>query len=297
MALIVLGLVLAESLIRLTERSLSVDIRHIRDAVNTAAQLDQPGDSFDVLVLGNSSARAGIDADVLSRQLAAAGHPKARVFFFYPDGGNIGDWRWAWRRYFAPPHGQPDLVLICGSRSHFDDGRLEPISAASYFVSGADALSFMRTELSALESRLEFLAAKVSLSFASRHRVQRRLLDMVMPFNRKVLGDIADNAASKAQVEGRSRIVETSTRLAALLDDLKAAHTPVAVVALPAHGGYEVPESRAATVRQHGGQWIDLRNVPGILPGDYYDGAHLNHDGAIKLSTALGAELGKSITH
>ena len=290
LALIVAFLV-AELGIRVLERRLSVDIAHIRDAPLVADQIAKPDGAYNVLVIGNSSARAGIEPEVLKQQLEAAGHRDARISFFYPDGGNIGDWRWAWRRYFAPPLKQPDLVMVCGSRSHFDDGEIQAIKAANYFVAASDSAAFLKTELHSLESRLEFIATKLSVSYANRMRTQRRFLDLIMPYNRKVLGEIAENAERKATVEGKARRGDSSTRLAALLDDLRAAHTPTAVVVLPASVPYEVPDSRIDIVKNAGAQWIDLRSVSGIQRSDFYDGAHVNHEGAVKLTTALAAAL------
>ncbi|MBX7212010.1 MAG: hypothetical protein K1X78_27135 [Verrucomicrobiaceae bacterium] len=276
---------LAEAGIRLTERRLSVDIAHIRGAPEVAARLDDGTRARDVLVLGNSSARAGIDATLLARQLDAVGRRSTRIHFFYPDGGNIGVWRWAWRRYFAPPVKQPDLVLVCGAKSHFDDIAPKPVISAGCFVSAKDTPAFLSGELHSLESRLEFLLAKASLSFVHRERVQRRVLDMLMPHNREVLGAMAASAALSAPHS------EGSARLAALLADLKAAHTRAIVVTLPSVTPYDVPGSRIAVIQESAARWIDLRRVPGITPRDFHDGAHLNPDGAVKLTSALAQAL------
>lgn len=287
--LLILALVFLASEVgmRLFERHLSLDIAHIRDATAIAREIGQPATAHDVLVLGNSSSRAGIEPQILTQQLELYGLRDARIHFFYPDGGNIGSWRWAWRRYFAPPMPQPDLVMVCGSRSHFDDIALDPVSSASYFVSSKDSPSFLQSELHTLEGRLEFLISKASVSFVNRHRVQRRFLDMIMPYNRKVLSEISDHAALKVSADGNARRGESSARLAALLADLHTAGTPAAVVALPAYVPYDVPDSRIAIVRDASAKWIDLRAVPGIEREDFYDGAHVNHDGAVKLTTAL----------
>lgn len=293
-ALIVVFLA-AELGIRLIERHLSIDIAHIRDAPRVATEIAKANGRQKVLVIGNSSARAGIDPKVLRDRLSSGGMGDADIQFFYPDGGNIGDWRWGWRRYFAPPLKQPDLVLICGSKSHFDDASVNAINAANYFVAKGDVATYVWSELRTLEERLSFVVASVSVSYANRQRTQRRFLDLFLPYNRQVLGEVADNAARKAVAEGRVRQGDGSTRLSALLQDLRLAHTRVAVVAMPASSPYAVPASRVAVVAAAGAQWIDLRAVPGIVSGDFYDGAHLNHEGAVKLTAALAEALAKAL--
>ncbi len=290
---LLLVFIAAELGVRVFETRLSLDIAHIRDAENVAARFAPESDGYDVLILGNSSARAGIDAALLTRKLEQSGLHDVHIHFFHPDGGNVGNWRWAWRRYFSPPRKQPDLVLICGSRSHFDDAKLDPVSSASLFVGLDDALPFLLQETQQTEERLDFLMAKLSLSFASRHRVQRRFLDYVMPYNRLVLSQMADHASRKAAAESLGVDSVSSSRLTALLADLHAAKTTAVVVALPSIKPYEVPVSRISSVQAKGAFWLDLRNPTGVRREDFHDGAHVNQAGAHKLTNALADALGE----
>lgn len=290
---LLLVFIVAELGVRVFETRLSLDIAHIRDADNVAARFAPESDGYDVLILGNSSARSGIDAALLTKKLERGGLHDVHIHFFHPDGGNVGNWRWAWRRYFSPPRRQPDLVLICGSRSHFDDARLDPVSSASLFVGLDDALPFLSEETRLTEERLDFLMAKLSLSFAGRHRVQRRFLDYIMPYNRLVLSQMADHASRKAASESLGIDTLSSFRLAELLADLQAAKTIAAVVALPSIKPYEVPASRISIVQEKGAFWLDLRTPAAIQRDDFYDGAHVNQAGAQKLTSALAEALGE----
>jgi hypothetical protein len=150
---------------------------------------------------------------------------------------------------------------------------------------------FLQQELNWTEERLQFVMAKMSVAFASRNRVQRRFFDLIMPHNREVLSQIAQDASLKAKHELTSGTSEGSTRLGAFLEELRAVHVEVAVVAMPSADAYGVPAMRVELVQAAGARWIDLRAVSGISRNDYYDSAHLDHDGAVKLTSALSDAL------
>jgi hypothetical protein len=297
---VVLSLVVAfmvtEVGLRLFERNLSVDIAHIRCAPVVATQIGEHEGTFDVLVLGNSSARAGIAPELLKKKLEQAGCQGVVVHFFYPDGGNIGAWRWAWRRYFAPPLKQPNMIMICGSKSHFDDAKVDPVNSANYFVAARDMGSFALQEIHSTEGRIEFFLAGISVSYASRPRVQRRFMDMIMPFNRQVLFEMAETATRKAAADGRIRRDDGSNRLIALLDDLRVAQNSTFVVALPSFESYEVSDTRISAIQNAGAHWIDLRAVAGLHREHFYDKAHVNHEGAVKVTAALADALSNKVT-
>lgn len=295
LALVLLG---TEVTLRFVEQRLSIDVAHIRSAPQLAASISGKSETapqaLKILFIGNSSIREGIVPELLVSEFKTRYGRDVRPYFFYPDGGSIMSWRWAWRRYFNDPACRPDLVVICGGTSHFDDGNTEPRIAGSYFVSSKDALAFASTELPNTESRLEFMMAKASISYASRRRVQRRVMDILMPYNRTVLFEVSTLAEKKA---AKSKIDSppTSKRLRSLLEDIRARHLQAVVVTVPNLNLYDVPEDRVRTIAEAGAFFADLRAVEGITAAHFFDKAHLDEKGAEIFTRALCSSLNQAL--
>ncbi len=293
LALLLMG---TEFVLHLTERRLSIDVDHIRSAPQLAETISKDSnhlkDTLKILFIGNSSIRRGIDSQMLEEEFQTRYGLRIRSYFFYPDGGNIVAWRWAWRRYFSAADCRPDLVVVCGGASHFDDGKLDPRTLATYFVSNGDIWNCAWNELSGAEERLEFFAAKASLSYASRKRVQRRVMDVLMPHNREVLLDmvsLADKSASGKKITNSQ--TQASESLRELLKEICAKGLKAVIVAMPNLINYEVPESRKRTILETGAAFVDLRRVQGINDSHFYDKAHLDQAGAVIFTRALSTAL------
>jgi hypothetical protein len=295
-------LLISEAALRLTERKLSIDVDHIRSASEIAEVIEKDSKTLtskvhQVLFVGNSSIRKGLDPQILVNEFKSRYGLEVKPYFFYPDGGNIGAWRWAWRKYFMSRDVQPDWVVLCGGESHFDDGLTEPRTAAAYFVSHRDALTFASTELSGMEQRLEFFAAKASLSYASRKRVQRRIMDSLMPYNREVLFDMVTVAGALVQKqESAPHRLGTSVGLDALLKDIRQQGPQTAVLFVPNLDSYEIPATRETVISQSGAILCDLRHLHGIDATRFFDNAHLDAKGAQIFTRELCARLQSAMT-
>lgn len=298
---VVLAMLLgAEVCLRYAETRLSKDVAHIREAVSIAATLASPrapAAPLRVLFMGNSSIREGLDNDLLLSDLEKRHGVNAQTWFFLPDGGNVNAWYWAWRRYFESAGSRPEWVVLCGGASHFDDGLMDVRAAGNYFVGWSDSYKYLQTDARGLEQRLEFVMGKMSLAYASRGRVQRKLTDMILPYNREVLHEIVNAPLLSAPAqEARAAREEQSEMLAAILAEIHAERLHTVVVAMPNLIPYNVPESRQDVIRESGAAFVDLRSVPGIGEADFYDKAHLNENGAklftIALAQALGSLMG-----
>lgn len=290
---LLLMMLTSEGILRFVETRLSKDVQHIREAPEVARRIGakrETSECSDILFLGNSSIRAGVLPEMLSRELSDSGAGKVRTHFFYPDSGNVSAWYWGWRRYFAG-RCHPDLVILCGGRSHFDDVPRSAESAAN-FVSWRDVTAYVMSNGLPLEDQLAFLAAKVSRSYGSRARFQRRFMDMVLPYNRDVLFDMVQVAKNKERPDAGIVRGRRSQTLSLLLNDLHRAGLPVLVVALPHAEGSVFDEERKRVIDEAHARWADLRELPGILPEHYYDKAHLNEQGAQVLTRALATEIG-----
>lgn len=299
-AILVSGFLFSELLLRSLEQDLSKDVRHIREANLLASVIRRDGEGLpedvqQILFIGNSSIRAGLNPEQLEGELRSNDGIEVRSYLFHPDGGNVNAWRWAWRRYFQREGGAPDWVLLCGGNSHFDDGLLDSRSAARYFVANRDVFQFLKDENSGFEEMLSFVAAKVSASYASRSRVQRRLMDQIMPYNREVLFEMTNPAISGGggpEVGARPRLARN---LEVLIGEIQAQGPKVGVVLMPNREDYSLSESQFEVIEKTGALLLDFRVLSGISSENFYDKAHLDENGAHRFTSALAKAVAEAV--
>lgn len=279
-------LLCTEIFLRVYEPKLSVDVAHIRGTTKTAERIaeGQLEGRTQVLFIGNSLTRAGVNSELLHSHYNRMGMKGVDFHYFYPDGGNVGAWKMAWSRYFEERGTKPDLVILCGGRSHFRDIQIDPVIAGAYYLSWSQLPSVLRKEYPRFDDKLRLVASKVSVGFANRWRVQRRVRDMILPHNRAVLWDMA---TPEEGGEAATPSPETSRFLEELLSSIRDNEIKTAVVSMPSFRDYQVPEKRQRLVESYGAFFIDLKSPVGIELRHYYDQAHLDEEGAEIFTRAL----------
>ena len=100
-------LLVVEAGMRRLEPYLSADVEHIQNIPKIVGRFDQTG--HDLLFLGSSMTRHGVDAAALEPVLAAQGVAPGTfsLSFIYPDASDILDWTYVYHHYLSPPAAQP----------------------------------------------------------------------------------------------------------------------------------------------------------------------------------------------
>ncbi len=296
---VVLALLLVvEAGMRRFEPYLSADVEHIESIPQIVSQLGQTGK--DLLFLGSSITRHGVDVAALEPVLAAEGvAPGTFSFsFIYPDASDILDWTYLYHHYLSPPATQPDVIVINFAGDRLEDVEPNPQQVrriARHHTSLQDVPQAFAQDFTTLSQRVEFLLSKVFVSFAHRERVRMRLM-ATLPLYRQTQRSLNETqlAQVKAAPAANSDQVtpaERYTRLKRFLAEIDTRSVRVVFVATPVRDPYRIDPALRTLLTDHGAELLDTRAVLGLTPAVFDDALHLSPEGAEIYSRALAEKL------
>ncbi|HEY1084089.1 MAG TPA: hypothetical protein VGE29_17630 [Prosthecobacter sp.] len=286
---------------RLFEVHLSKDVKHIRSLPDVAAELKAAADSrLKVLIVGNSLSREGLDAEMLKQGLAARTGREVELAAMYPDGSNISQWYYGYRRYFDQTGAKPHLVIIGTSRPHLLDAPAEPDRLAAFYTSLQDMPQLLSEQSGDVEAISKAVLARGSMLFAHRGRVQPLVFYNLVPGYTETTQTLAvrreagtpEQGGEAASVEKQAP-AESVRCLSDLLGTFQKEGVKAMLVAIPMPQPYALPESvlteanKAAVPVLSGGAAMHLE------PRYFPDGYHLNAAGAAMFTRRLLEEIEK----
>lgn len=271
--------------VRAFETRLSKDLAHLRELPAAAQRLKKSGD-YKILIVGNSLARYAINQKMLARELESKGYGKVQVEAFYPDGTSVTEWNYGLRRYFLNAGAIPDRIILVTGRTHLLDAKVSPERLAAFYVDGTETREAISNELKSIENITRFFLARASSLFANRARIQPFVFYNYLPAYTQTIQEINDLRKSMAEnIEGDS-MIET-TNLSRLLQVAQARQIAISVVAVPMRDAYESPRHISDELAKNKAVLWDLSGIKGIEDKNFFDGYHLDTDGAEKLTQAL----------
>ena len=295
---ICVGFLAVEVALRFLAPYLSKDLVAIRNFPQIAEELSQANaeGSETVLFLGNSMVREDIDIPTL-RSVLDSKFTQHRYFKCMADGTMITDWYYTFRRYFVRPDRTPDIVVVCFSGGADGTlGDIQPTRArklARNFCATADIPEAISKDLRTNEEVFAFLLARASVAFATRERIQSRILAELIPGYRVNAQRL--NAAARAESQGTispSQQVEFR-RLGRFAELARLKGIRVIAVAMPLRGGYDLPPSLSAFCRAHRWGLVEAQDFEQITPDMIPDGFHLTKLGAPIFTRELANRLAK----
>lgn len=276
-AVLLASVLAGEAVLRSVAGRLSQDVQHLTRFEAIADELTAPADEPEplrVLFLGNSLTRCGVDLDAFDPEAeSAAGRPVV-VRKLNPDNTAVADWFYAYRNYFAEQSRAPDLLVIGFQAEHLVDAPSNhPRRLAQFYCDAGDWADLCRDDLRDFEARAEFLLAAQSSLVANRDRIERRVLDLVIPGYQDGLQTLNSRVQARRTAPNRQR---TYDRLARLLEMARAEGTQVVLAAMPVLTPYEIDPALYGVAAAHGATLLDCRNIEGITPDMFPDGLHMN---------------------
>jgi hypothetical protein len=285
-ALFVLGVLLATELgIRLAYTRLSNDLVHIQQIPARIERLSA-GSGTRILFLGNSLTREGINRELFERKLAET--TAVTVEEVYPDDTAIVEWLYGYLHFVDQNKKQLDVLLICFAedqlldRPSIDVRRL----ASSYSDANTTALIFQQ-ELLSFDQRAEFMLARAWMSFANAERVQKRILDNLIPYYRSSARRI--NSTFVKQGSTKQRDQATYRRLHQLVAAAKSQDIDLIFFAFPVGNDYDLDLKLRQQLLASGASLVDARHLAGISLENFPDGYHMDEP-ASRLMTEHVAE-------
>ncbi len=291
--LVVGALAVMEGGLRYFEARLSGDVAQIEDAprqVRYAERDSGPG----VLMLGNSLLAEGVDRGALERALEADLGRGVSVAKVTPDGTTPLEWRYLFRKLVVRTGEKPSVLVLAFGPGHLWDrpGASQVLRLAAHHVASADVGMLFREELTDIESRAEFVTARVWRSYALKDRIQLRLLDLILPHFRTERARLLRRSGSESEAR---HDLDDLRDLKGLLEDAAGAGIPVVLLPMPAPQLWPVEGPVETLARDLSVPILDIREEVSLEPERFPDGEHLDSLGKAAFTEALGPALARTL--
>lgn len=293
-----LSVLLCEAGIRLIGPGLSRDLEQIRAMPRIAAEF-QPdrANQQRILFLGNSLFREGVDPELVESGLQQFSGGQYQVRRATADATGIPEWYYAFKRFFADAGQVPDVMVLGfagDSGGHFSDSRqVMPDRLAQHYSRLRDIPELFRRDVTSFDQRCDFMAASVSWAWANRERVQKRVLDAVVPGYRTAAQRMND-AILPGRVATQQESPAEYTRLKRLIALAQQHDVELVFLAIPIGRDYEIDPGLSAVAGMFQIPLIDGRQVPGITHDLFPDGYHMNSAACERFSKFVAHALAQS---
>lgn len=288
-------LVASEVAMRGALTHLSQDLVHIQQIPEKIERLSA-GDEPRVLFLGNSITREGIDIAEFEALLGPVG--PVTVAGIYPDDTSITEWLHSYIHFLDIPKKDLELLIICFAEDQLQDRPTIDVRRLAYNYSDwSTALATFRDESFNLDQKAEFILARLWASFANAERVQKRIMDYVVPYYRSTAPRI-NSAIAKPNSNGQANtLTPTYRRLQKLISVLQTREVGLLVVAFPVGKSYEINGSLEQLLRKNHVFFIDARKVTGITPENFPDGYHMDKSAARLITKVISTQVTNWLNH
>src|SRR5690606_19101814 len=127
-------------------------------------------------------------------------------------------------------------------------------------------------DLKTLEDRAAYLVCTASAMCSNRDRLQRRILDTLIPGYRDGSQELN---ARQSRLAERKLPPPTYNRLREFLGMTRDQHVSVVLASMPIAKHYDLDPDLLKVLREERVQLIDCQNIPGIVPEMFPDGVHM----------------------
>lgn len=285
-------LVTAEIALRSLLPHLSQDIVHIQQIPKSVERLSN-SQGTRILFLGNSITRNGIDINQFKEQLKS---PRPVVVEeIYPDDTAVTEWLYAYLHFFELPDKKLDQLIICFAEDQLQDrSSVDVRRLAANFSDWSTMHTTFQQEKLTLDQQVEYILAKLWVSYANAERVQKRLLDSLLPYYRQTAGVINSSLARPDNPKGvEIKPSPTYLRLKRLIELVEAKNIDLIVFAFPVGKNYELEPSLEQLLRAHDIPFRDVRNLTGLEPENFPDGYHMDDEAAQLMTTTVAKQVTK----
>ncbi len=282
---------------RLAGDRLSKDIAHLQSFGEIAANLNgqtQPGETR-VLFLGNSLTRYGVDAELFEQVLREQFGEAVRASKMNPDNTALADWFYAYRTYFSRTQQLPEVMIIGFEGGHLRDAASNhPDRLARYYCTWEDCPDLQRRDVQGFEASAGYVLSSLSAAFGNRDRLQRRVLDLLIPSYRPGMDELnrrMNQQRTPAMPSPPDANPEPSySRLLELIALAERDGVQVILAAMPVPEAYEFDTGLLEVVHSTSARLVDCRTVPGITRPMFFDGLHMDEQAQHLYTRALATQ-------
>ena len=295
-AMVAVGLVMAEAGLRSVQDSLSGDVEHLNQA-DSIVEAVVEGDGLRLLVIGNSLVFSGVDPLGLESGLERELARDVTVGLVNPDGTGPLEWSYLYRKLLFNEGRLPDVLVMGFGHGHLRDRPPERVllRLAAHHVDARDIGSLFQRDLTGLEERSAFVLGRVSTAFALRDRIAPRVFDALIPRYRQ-LAPILLGAPPDDRPPEPAETEPTFEYLGRLLDDASKAGLAVVAMPMPAPEPYPVDRGALDAFAERGAPVLRSNVDTGLEPGRFPDRLHLDAEGGERFTRLLALMLADVIT-
>ncbi|MCB9883194.1 MAG: hypothetical protein H6834_15505 [Planctomycetes bacterium] len=296
MITVVIALLLYEVVATLVSPYFNDDRAHMHAFEALASELSE-STGRKVLVLGNSLTHWGVDRDLLATELEdETEHADVHVAKFSPVGTDIVDWIYILRTFFIDPGRTPDVVVIGFVAHHVPDNPLKRRRRLGrYFVAGSNLGELFQKDIHTFEDRCEVLGSRVSYAYGDQPQMKYSILSSFIPNyydeTSRIESWMEERGARHAETSRGDSARRTYTRLERLVQLLADAGIHGIFVPMPLPEVWDLDEDVRRTVEAAGMTFLDARALEGLGEQCFWDGYHMNEEGAAIYTRRLAQEL------
>lgn len=293
-AMVAAGLVLGEIGMRAIQHRLSVDVGHLQSFHQRSDELNDAPQHPHILFLGNSMTRYGVSTEAFSQELTARTGLLPATMKINPDNTALADWYYAYRNYFFEVQHAPEVLVIGFEGSHLRDKPTNhPGRLAQYYCDLNDWPELRRYDLKTFEDCAAYALCAMSAMCSNRDRLQRRILDTVIPGYRDGSQELN---VRQSKLADSKLPPATYNRLREFLKMTREQNVTVILASMPIAQHYELDPELLKLLHAEQVQLIDCQNIPGIVPAMFPDGVHMTSDASLIYSRYLADVLAQQLS-
>ncbi len=288
----VLGLVLGTILVselamRSVESRLSRDIEHLQQFKKIVARLDsqKSQNTHTVLVVGNSLVREGIQPETFRKTTVDQIRTPVAIERLHPDSTAFAEWYYAIDRFVLAEHLSPNAIVLVFQGGHLRDAPTHHVNELGRYYCGPEQLpDLARFDLRTLEPWLQFYVCSVSSSLTNHERVERRVLNSLVPNYRDGIQEL--NRRSQRQIAKADEVVSYH-RLSKLIQMLQSRQIAIVLVEIPIQNPTPIDPELAQLAIEKDILLVKSSQVATLTRDDFTDGLHMNASAAERYSQEL----------
>tara|TARA_B110000438_G_scaffold78689_1_gene78835 strand:+ start:1312 stop:2154 length:843 start_codon:yes stop_codon:yes gene_type:complete len=271
---------ISEVFLTIYENKISKDILHTNSIKDIISEKNE------ILILGNSLTREGIDKNLFRKKINNKDKEKIKVGFIYPDDTSIIEWYYILSPFSEKiKFSQKNLVI----NFSFDQLQtpiinFEEIQRISSYLSFKELSLLIRKEKFNTSEIIDVYLSKIFKLYRYRERISKRVLDNI-PNYRSTIRKLNYYMSPEVKNTESLSLYFHLEALVSLVDSLKINTT---FCAMPQPQKYQIDESIISIINKS--DYCNLMNMQNIKLysyKDFKDGYHLNKNGSEKYTMQL----------
>lgn len=259
------------------EDKLSKDLAHINSFERISSN------NNNILVIGNSLTREGIDSQLIKRGIDNRKTSKKAIGYIYPDDTSIIEWYYIFTSYYTQLKIYPKYIFVIFAEDQLVSREIqfEEIQRISKYTQFKSLFDVIRNEGLSLSQSIDLYLSKIFRFYSNRERINKRILDIIPNYRTTFRKLNYELKPKKIKTEDKKEYYHLN-RLISLINVLK---IQTKFIAIPISKSYDIDQrlSRIINNSQYC-ELVNFQNTKKFTENDFFDGYHLNQDGAIKFS-------------